>query len=163
MKIAIGCDHAGVSMKNELIPVLEELQRGGHPRKEEVLGLVADLPLLSIDPEVEHIVKTYIERGIMPKDPRGDALHLALASFHSSHFLLTWNCAHLANAKLSLRDHAAMGAERAAHFIVVELGVEQGFPHRRLRVSQQAVPPDYRVRPLERKAGSLRAKDAPLR
>lgn len=25
MKIAIGCDHAGVAMKNEIIPVLEEL------------------------------------------------------------------------------------------------------------------------------------------
>jgi len=25
MKVAIGCDHAGVSMKNELVPVLDEL------------------------------------------------------------------------------------------------------------------------------------------
>ncbi len=80
------------------IPVLEELRRGGHPRKQEVLDLVADLPLLSVDVEVDDIVKTYIERGIMPKDPRGDALHLALASFHRCHFLLTWNCSHLANA-----------------------------------------------------------------
>lgn len=34
----------------------------------------------------------------MPKDPKGDALHLALASYHRCQFLLTWNCAHLANA-----------------------------------------------------------------
>jgi hypothetical protein len=34
----------------------------------------------------------------MPKDPKGDAIHLALASYHHSHFLLTWNCIHLANA-----------------------------------------------------------------
>ena len=27
-----------------------------------------------------------------------DALHLALASFHKCDFLLTWNCAHIANA-----------------------------------------------------------------
>lgn len=33
----------------------------------------------------------------MPKEPKGDALHLALASYHHCHFLLTWNCAHLAN------------------------------------------------------------------
>ncbi|WP_196519639.1 hypothetical protein [Nostoc sp. WHI] len=34
----------------------------------------------------------------MPKDPLGDALHLALASYHKCDFLLTWNCRHLANA-----------------------------------------------------------------
>ncbi len=25
MKVALGCDHAGVNMKNEIIPLLEEL------------------------------------------------------------------------------------------------------------------------------------------
>src|SRR5437763_6164227 len=34
----------------------------------------------------------------MPHDPVGDALHLALASYHKCEFLLTWNCNHLANA-----------------------------------------------------------------
>lgn len=34
----------------------------------------------------------------MPADPTGDALHLALASFHKCDFLVTWNCRHLANA-----------------------------------------------------------------
>ena len=31
-------------------------------------------------------------------DPAGDALHLAIASFHKCDFVLTWNCRHLANA-----------------------------------------------------------------
>ena len=35
---------------------------------------------------------------IMPADPGGDALHLALASYHKWDFLVTWNCQHLANA-----------------------------------------------------------------
>ena len=34
----------------------------------------------------------------MPRDPVGDALHLALASYHKCDFLLTWNCKNLANA-----------------------------------------------------------------
>ena len=29
---------------------------------------------------------------------QGDALHLALASYHRCDFLVTWNCRHLANA-----------------------------------------------------------------
>jgi hypothetical protein len=34
----------------------------------------------------------------MPNNPVGDALHLALASYHKCDFFLTWNCKHLANA-----------------------------------------------------------------
>lgn len=30
------------------------------------------------------VVATYIARHVMPADPAGDALHLALASFHRS-------------------------------------------------------------------------------
>ena len=33
----------------------------------------------------------------MPRDPLGDALHLAIASFHEVDALLTWNLAHIAN------------------------------------------------------------------
>ncbi len=35
---------------------------------------------------------------LMPKDPLGDVLHLALASYQKSDYLLTWNCKNLANA-----------------------------------------------------------------
>ena len=40
---------------------------------------------------------TYIERRVMPNDPGGDALHLAVASYYRMDVLLTWNCRHLAN------------------------------------------------------------------
>jgi hypothetical protein len=39
----------------------------------------------------------------MPRDARGDAAHLAMASLHGVDFLLTWNCRHLANANKA--DH----------------------------------------------------------
>lgn len=45
------------------------------------------------------IVAAYDKHKIMPKDPFGDALHLALASYHRCDFLVTWNCQHLANAR----------------------------------------------------------------
>ncbi|MBT5020449.1 MAG: hypothetical protein HON04_17090, partial [Planctomicrobium sp.] len=49
------------------------------------------------EPVIE-IVEAYIARMVMPNDPTGDALHLALASYHQCDFLATWNCKHLANA-----------------------------------------------------------------
>ncbi len=80
------------------LPVIEELQRGDHPHKQQALALLTDLPLLPIEDEVYGIVDAYVQRHVMPRDPRGDAIHLALASYHHCRFLLTWNCAHLANA-----------------------------------------------------------------
>lgn len=38
------------------------------------------------------------KRGSDPIFPAGDALHLALVSYHKCDFLVTWNCKHLANA-----------------------------------------------------------------
>jgi len=80
------------------IAVIEELQQGSHPHKEAALQLIAELPLLPAVQAIDTIVDEYIAHRVMPADPRGDALHLALASYHHCHFLLTWNCRHLANA-----------------------------------------------------------------
>ena len=77
---------------------LDELSEGDYPTKDECLALVAALPLLAVEAEIAEIVESYVERHVMPADPVGDALHLALASFHRCDFLLTWNCNHLANA-----------------------------------------------------------------
>jgi predicted nucleic acid-binding protein len=79
-------------------PVLDELERGDFPKNDECLRLIAPLPLLAVEPAVLEIVQTYIARRVMPRNPVGDALHLALASHHRCDFLATWNCKHLANA-----------------------------------------------------------------
>lgn len=55
--------------------------------------------LVRTDPQaIADIVEAYVKNHVMPSDPVGDALHLALASYHKCDFLLTWNCRHLANA-----------------------------------------------------------------
>src|SRR5262245_40310519 len=78
--------------------VLDELENGDHPQKNDALALMDIVPLLDIDNAVADIVAAYIKHTVMPADPAGDALHLALASYHRCDFLLTWNCRHLANA-----------------------------------------------------------------
>jgi predicted nucleic acid-binding protein len=62
------------------------------------LDLALTLPLIPGGKEVAEIVRAYVKHKIMPADPAGDALHLALASFHECDYLVTWNCRHLANA-----------------------------------------------------------------
>ena len=78
--------------------VIEELEGGVFPGREDALKLIERLPLLDINEPIADIVATYITHHIMPNDPAGDALHLAIASFHKCDFLVTWNCRHLANA-----------------------------------------------------------------
>lgn len=78
--------------------VMDELERGNYPTKEQTLKLVEGLPLLEVFEDVEDIVAAYLSNKLMPRDPSGDALHLALASYYHCHFLLTWNCQNLANA-----------------------------------------------------------------
>jgi len=79
-------------------PVLEELGRGRQDPSKARLLLVEDLPILPVEEPILEIVETYIRHKVMPADPGGDALHLALASYHKCDFLVTWNCRHLANA-----------------------------------------------------------------
>jgi len=79
--------------------VLSELENGNFPAREQAIHMPDDIELLSIDDAVAEIVDAYAKHKLMPKDPFGDALHLALASYHRCDFLVTWNCQHLANAK----------------------------------------------------------------
>jgi predicted nucleic acid-binding protein len=78
--------------------VIDELQAGTFPNKDQALALLAAIRLVPVEPAIIEIVETYIQRMVMPRDPAGDALHLALASYHKCDFLLTWNVQHLANA-----------------------------------------------------------------
>jgi hypothetical protein len=40
-----------------------------------------------------------VQQGVIPKKAATDALHVALACTHGIHYLLTWNCKHIANAE----------------------------------------------------------------
>lgn len=92
---------SGAADRYELVTspaVLEEVAYGDPERSEERLALLADVALLPVVHAIAEIVETYIGHRLMPADPAGDALHLALASHHKCDFLVTWNCRHLANA-----------------------------------------------------------------
>lgn len=78
--------------------VFDELDDGNFPNQKDAIALAATLTQLVVAPKIGEIVDEYIRHKLMPNDPTGDALHLAIASYHKCEFLLTWNCQHLANA-----------------------------------------------------------------
>jgi len=78
--------------------VIAELDTGNLSHRKSSLSMALTLPTVTVNDPVQEIVEAYIKHHVMPTDPLGDALHLALASFHKFDYLLTWNCNHLANA-----------------------------------------------------------------
>jgi hypothetical protein len=78
--------------------VLDELRRGDFPGRDDCLEMLNTIEMLELNDLVFEVVEAYLAHKLMPSDPFGDALHLALASDHRCDFLVPWNCEHLANA-----------------------------------------------------------------
>jgi predicted nucleic acid-binding protein len=77
---------------------IAELSVGDYPRQSEILAFVAPLQVLPPDERILEIAQVYLDNYVMPRVFKGDALHLAYATWYKCDFLLTWNCNHLANA-----------------------------------------------------------------
>ncbi len=78
--------------------VITELRKGTSEKTKDRIALLDGIEILAITDEVVDIAHIYIDKLVMPNDPQGDALHLAIASYYKVDVLLTWNCRHLANA-----------------------------------------------------------------
>ena len=93
-------------LRDELVTsdaVLSELGRAPEAKRTEGLALLDPLPLLDIAETVDELVAAYLAHRLMPRDAEGDAMHLALATFHECDILATWNCRHIAN--VNKREH----------------------------------------------------------
>jgi predicted nucleic acid-binding protein len=77
---------------------IAEITDGEYPRKTEIVQFISEIQILPYEPQIIEIAQIYLENYLMPRVLKGDALHLAYASFYKIDFLLTWNCNHLANA-----------------------------------------------------------------
>jgi hypothetical protein len=51
-------------------------------------------------PEIPAIARAIMARAILPPKAEVDALHLATAAHHEIDYVLTWNCSHIANARI---------------------------------------------------------------
>ena len=77
--------------------VTRELERTREPYRRSYLALIKNLPQLEVTEEATILADGYVARGIFQRKYLGDALHVALASFHKVDYLVTWNFGHLAN------------------------------------------------------------------
>ncbi len=88
--------------------VIDEAADGDPLRAQERLDSLEDIPSLQLGPEIDAIANAIMSRAILPPKAQVDALHIAVASYHRIDYLLTWNCSHIANARILPRIQAAL-------------------------------------------------------
>jgi predicted nucleic acid-binding protein len=85
------------------ILVKRELECLSEPHRTGYLNLIKPLKNLDLPEEAAILADGYIARGIFHRKFLGDALHVALASFHKIDYLVTWNFGHIANVRKQAR------------------------------------------------------------
>lgn len=90
----------------ELFPsqvVLAEARAGDPDAAQRRLAVLERLPLLDVADTAIALAARLVTEQALPAQAAQDALHLAIACVHGMEYLLTWNCMHLANARLRSR------------------------------------------------------------
>lgn len=80
--------------------VVQELSAGDAVAAQERLQVIEGIPSLQVSAEVVAFAEKLVTEGPLPLQASADAVHIALATLNGMDYLLTWNCWHLANARL---------------------------------------------------------------
>ncbi len=85
--------------------VIDEASGGDPTRAAERLESLDGIPLLPDAAEIPQNAREIMISGVLPTNAQVDALHIAAVAHHRIQYLLTWNCKHIANAKILPRIH----------------------------------------------------------
>ena len=81
--------------------VLDEAAGGDVEAARERLAALAGPPVLDLTEAGAELADALKTNLALPEKAAADASHIAIAAVHGRHFLLTWNCTHIANAEMS--------------------------------------------------------------
>lgn len=94
--------------------VIDEAADGDKHLAEDRLAMIEGVPVLPHDPLIVELAQKIMAFGILPTKAEVDALHISTVAVHQIDYLLTWNCKHIANARILPKIH--------------NLLIEQGIP-----------------------------------
>jgi hypothetical protein len=80
--------------------VVDEAGLGDPDAARRRLESLAAVPLLDVSDEIYALANELVQGVPLPAKAAADSLHIAIATVHGMDYLLTWNCAHIANATL---------------------------------------------------------------
>ncbi len=80
--------------------VISEAAIGDSDLARQRVEICDGLQLLAISDEAERLAPLLLKAAGMAPNAATDALHVAVATVHGMDYLLSWNCAHIANATI---------------------------------------------------------------
>jgi len=80
--------------------VLDEAADGDSALAQSRLETLAGVPILPVEGAILDIAEEILRKAILPRSASVDALHSAMVAHHQVDYLLTWNCTHIANARI---------------------------------------------------------------
>lgn len=80
--------------------VSREASAGDKEQAQKRLNALEELELLEITENALSLSAIFIEKKAIPREAPEDALHISVAVVNGVDYLLTWNCKHIANAKM---------------------------------------------------------------
>lgn len=83
--------------------VLAEIRSGDHDAVSRRLEIIEGLPVLELTEDVRFLAHYYEDRLGLIGSAKADIPHFAFAVAHEMDYLLTWNCAHIANGEIIRR------------------------------------------------------------
>ena len=92
--------------------VLEEVAAGDKEASELRVRALDGIPEIEITEQVEIIAEHLITKASLPAKAYVDALHIATATLGGMDYLLTWNCAHIANPAFRWKIEAVIRSFR---------------------------------------------------
>jgi len=94
--------------------VLEEISRGDTQAAKERNRIASDFSILKVTPETLNLAERYFQDISIPQKAKTDTFHLAIAVLNGMDFIVSWNFAHIVNARV----------QRAIEDINFELGIK---------------------------------------
>jgi hypothetical protein len=98
--------------------VLAEAARGDPDAAARRLTMLADIPVLDENPDVDTVADALISHSLMPESARLDAMHVAIAALAGVQYLLTQNCRHIANARVLPRVYQLLDELGVSGFLI---------------------------------------------
>ena len=80
--------------------VIGEASIGDPGLASQRLAIAEEIQLLSVTEEAERLAPLLLKAAGLAQNAETDALHVAVATVHGMHYLLSWNCRHIANANI---------------------------------------------------------------
>lgn len=83
--------------------VIDEISLGDPTEVQKRLAIISGMPQLDVTDDAMVLTRSIMAAGLLPSHAFPDAAHVAVSAVHGVDYLLTWNCKHLANARIAKR------------------------------------------------------------